>query len=86
MSQLESLANSFPGVLNTYALQAGREMRIIVEHAKVDDARAEQMALDIARKIQENVHYPGHCAAVSGGGFCEVIFFLNIWFFKLYSL
>ncbi len=59
MSQLEGIANSFPGVLNTYALQAGREMRIIVEHAKVDDARAEQMAVDIARKIQDQVHYPG---------------------------
>ncbi len=59
MSQLEGIANSFPGVLNTYALQAGREMRIIVEHAKVDDARAEQMAVDIARKIQDSVHYPG---------------------------
>jgi len=59
MSQLESIANAFTGVLNTYALQAGREIRVIVEHAKVDDARAEQMAVDIARKIQDNVHYPG---------------------------
>lgn len=59
MSQLESIANSFPGVINTYALQAGREIRVAVEHTKVDDARAEQMAVDIARKIQDSVHYPG---------------------------
>ncbi|MDZ7268829.1 MAG: ribonuclease Y [candidate division KSB1 bacterium] len=59
MSALENIANSFPGVLRTYALQAGREIRVIVEHTKVDDARAEQMAVDIARKIQQNVHYPG---------------------------
>lgn len=59
MSALETIANSFPGVIRTYALQAGREIRVIVEHTKVDDARAEQMAVDIARKIQQNVHYPG---------------------------
>lgn len=59
MSQLESIANSFPGVINTYALQAGREIRVAVEHTKVDDARAEQMAVDIARKIQDSIHYPG---------------------------
>ncbi|MCG3156066.1 MAG: Ribonuclease Y [bacterium] len=59
MSALETISNSFPGVIRTYALQAGREIRVIVEHTKVDDARAEQMAVDIARKIQQNVHYPG---------------------------
>ncbi|MCL4705590.1 ribonuclease Y [bacterium] len=59
MSTLESIANAFPGVIRTYALQAGREIRVIVEHAQVDDARAEQLAVDIARKIQQSIHYPG---------------------------
>lgn len=59
MNDLETIANSFSGVIRTYALQAGREIRVMVEHSKVDDARAEQLAVDIARKIQESIHYPG---------------------------
>jgi len=56
---LEEVANSFPGVQQSYALQAGREVRIIVEPEKVDDLTALQLSRDIARKIEETMTYPG---------------------------
>jgi ribonuclease Y len=59
MRQLEEICRSFPGVMQTYALQAGREIRVIVEHNLVDDAKAEQIALSIAQKIHDSMHYPG---------------------------
>jgi ribonuclease Y len=59
MRQLEEICRSFNGVIQTYALQAGREIRVIVEHNLVDDAKAEQIALSIAQKIHDSVHYPG---------------------------
>jgi ribonucrease Y len=59
MCQLEEICRSFYGVIKTYALQAGRELRVIVEYSQVDDAKAEQIALSIAQKIHETVHYPG---------------------------
>jgi ribonuclease Y len=59
MRQLEEICRSFYGVIKTYALQAGRELRVIVEYSQVDDAKAEQIALSIAQKIHETVHYPG---------------------------
>jgi len=59
LEQLESLAKSFDGVATTYAIQAGREIRVIVEHDKVDDAMADQLAHDIAKKIQQEMGYPG---------------------------
>ncbi len=59
MRQLEEICGSFYGVIKTYALQAGRELRVIVEYSQVDDAKAEQIALSIAQKIHETVHYPG---------------------------
>jgi ribonuclease Y len=59
MHQLEEICRSFYGVIKTYALQAGRELRVIVEYSQVDDAKAEQIALSIAQKIHESVHYPG---------------------------
>lgn len=59
LEKLEELAESFPGVSKTFAIQAGREIRIIVEHDKVTDAQAEQLASDIAHKIQEEMEYPG---------------------------
>ncbi|MBT7617531.1 MAG: ribonuclease Y, partial [Calditrichaeota bacterium] len=43
----------------TFALQAGREIRVMVEHDSVNDARAEQLAYDCAEKIQSNLEYPG---------------------------
>jgi len=59
MRQLEQICRSFYGVIQTYALQAGREIRVIVEYSQVDDAKAEQIALSIAQKIHDTVHYPG---------------------------
>ncbi len=59
MHQLEEICRSFAGVIQTYALQAGREIRVIVEHNLADDAKAEQIALSIAQKIHDSVHYPG---------------------------
>lgn len=59
LEKLETFANSFQGVEKTYAIQAGREIRVVVEPTKVDDAMADQLAHDIAAKIQEEMEYPG---------------------------
>lgn len=59
LQRLETLAQSFDGVSKTYAIQAGREIRVIVEHDKVDDAMADQLAHEIAKKIQSEMEYPG---------------------------
>lgn len=59
LEKLEALAQSFQGVAKTYAIQAGREIRVVVEHEKVDDALADQLAHDIANKIQQELEYPG---------------------------
>lgn len=59
LQRLETLAQSFDGVAKTYAIQAGREIRVIVEHDRVDDAMADQLAHDIAKKIQSEMEYPG---------------------------
>lgn len=59
LQKLEDLAKSFHGVVKTYAIQAGREIRVMVEHEKIDDAMADQLASDIAQKIQEQMEYPG---------------------------
>lgn len=56
---LESIASSFPGVEKSYAIQAGREIRIIVEPDKVDDASAVLLARDIAQRIERDMEYPG---------------------------
>lgn len=56
---LEEIANSFDGVEQSYALQAGREVRIIVRPDVVDDLKALQLSRDIARKIEESMQYPG---------------------------
>ncbi len=56
---LETLALSYPGVLKTYAIQAGRELRVIVGSEKVTDREAEELSADIARKIQTEMTYPG---------------------------
>ena len=57
---LERIANSFAGVSKTYAVQAGREVRIIVESAEVSDVQSYQLARDIANRIEEELQYPGH--------------------------
>ena len=57
---LEKIANSFAGVSKTYAIQAGREVRIIVESAEVSDTQAYQLSRDIAKRIEKELQYPGH--------------------------
>ncbi len=59
LEKLENLAKSFDGVAKTYAIQAGREVRVVVEHDKIDDIMADQLAHDIAAKIQQEMEYPG---------------------------
>lgn len=56
---LEEVANSFSGVDETYAIQAGREIRIIVKPEQVDDLAAIQLSKDIAKAVEENLQYPG---------------------------
>jgi ribonuclease Y len=64
LERLESIAKSFNGVTNTYAIQAGREVRVIVNHERIDDAVAEQLAHDIANKIQQEMEFPGQIKVV----------------------
>lgn len=59
LKELEAMALSHPGVLKTYAIQAGRELRVIVGSEKVSDKDAESLSYDIARKIQDEMTYPG---------------------------
>ncbi|MCT4646959.1 MAG: ribonuclease Y, partial [Carboxylicivirga sp.] len=59
LKDLENLALSYPGVLKTYAIQAGRELRVIVGAEKTSDKEAEELSYDIARKIQTEMTYPG---------------------------
>ena len=59
LQKLETIAKSFEGVAKTYAIQAGREVRVIVEQDKVNDVSQDQLAADIAHKIQEEMEYPG---------------------------
>jgi ribonuclease Y len=59
LENLESLAKSFEGVAKTYAIQAGREVRVVVEHEKIDDLLADKLAKEIAAKIENEMEYPG---------------------------
>lgn len=59
LENLETLAQSFEGVAKTYAIQAGREIRVVVEPDKVDDEFSNQLAFDIAQKIENEMEYPG---------------------------
>jgi len=59
LKELESLALAYPGVTKTYAIQAGRELRVIVGSEKVSDNDAERLSYDIAKKIQDEMTYPG---------------------------
>jgi ribonuclease Y len=59
LNDLENLALSYPGVQKTYAIQAGRELRVIVGADKVDDKAVETLSFDIAKKIQDEMTYPG---------------------------
>jgi ribonuclease Y len=59
LEDLEKIANEFKGVANTYAIQAGRELRVIVESDKVSDDEAVLLSKDIAHKIEESLNFPG---------------------------
>lgn len=59
LEKLEAIATSFEGVAKTYAIQAGREVRVIVEQEKISDILQDQLAEDIAHKIQEEMEFPG---------------------------
>ena len=59
LKEMEDLALSYPGVTKTYAIQAGRELRVIVGSEQVSDQDSERLSLDIAKKIQEELVYPG---------------------------
>ena len=59
MKALEEIANSYNGVNQSYALQAGREVRIFVKPEDVDDLSSIQLARDIAKNIEETMQYPG---------------------------
>jgi len=64
LEKLEEIANEFEGVEKSFAIQAGREIRIIVKPEKIDDATAVGMARDIVKKIEENLEYPGQIKVV----------------------
>lgn len=59
LNKLEELAMTYPGVVKTYAIQAGRELRVIVGADKLNDVEATQLSLDLSRKIQSEMTYPG---------------------------
>jgi len=59
LNDLENLAASYPGVTKTYAIQAGRELRVIVGADKISDKDTETLSADIAKKIQDEMTYPG---------------------------
>ncbi len=64
LEALEKIADSFPGVEKSYAIQAGREVRIMVEPKNIDDARAVQLAADVARRVERELQYPGQIKVV----------------------
>lgn len=59
LKQLEEIAMKYPGVIKTYAIQAGRELRVIVGAEKVTDEEAANISMDLSKKIQEEMTYPG---------------------------
>ena len=59
LQELEECANSFDGVQKCYAIQAGREVRIMVQPDRLDDVEASKLAHDVSKKIEESVVYPG---------------------------
>ena len=59
LKALEDIANTFKGVSQTYAIQAGREVRIFVKPEEIDDLEATRLSRDIAKKIEESMQYPG---------------------------
>ncbi|HRN40805.1 MAG TPA: HDIG domain-containing protein, partial [Vicingus sp.] len=59
IKELEGIGMSYPGVEQAYAIQAGRELRVIVESGKISDAEADTLSFDMAQKIQTEMTYPG---------------------------
>ena len=59
IKELEDTALAFPGVIKSYAIQAGRELRVVVESEKVSDSEANKMSFQISEKIQNDMTYPG---------------------------
>ncbi|MGN0827737.1 MAG: ribonuclease Y [Kiritimatiellia bacterium] len=64
LEKLEQLVQTFPGIQKTFALQAGREVRVFVKPEEVDDTQAQLLARDIARKIEQELQYPGEIRVV----------------------
>ena len=60
IKELEDTALSYPGVLKSYAIQAGRELRVVVESEEINDEQASSLAFEISDKIQNEMTYPGH--------------------------
>jgi ribonuclease Y len=59
LEQLEQIANEFDGVEKAFAIQAGREVRLVVQPDRVSDAEASAMARDVARRVETEMTYPG---------------------------
>ena len=59
LKEMEDMALAYPGVMKTYAIQAGRELRVIVGSEKITDQEADSLSHDIAKKIQDEMTYPG---------------------------
>lgn len=64
LEKLEQIATSFEGVEKAFAIQAGREIRIMVSHDRVDDAQASKLAFDISRRLEKDLEYPGQIKVV----------------------
>jgi ribonuclease Y len=64
LEELEGIANSFNGVSNTYAIQAGRELRVIVESDQISDDESVLMSRDIVKKIEESLTFPGQIKVI----------------------
>ena len=64
LTKLEDIAKSFPGVANCYAIQAGRELRVIVKPEKVDEDKSTLLSHDIAKRIEDELQYPGQVKVV----------------------
>ena len=59
LNKLEEMALTYPGVIKTYAIQAGRELRVIVGAEKINDEEADKISIDLSKKIQNEMTYPG---------------------------
>ncbi|MBT8208161.1 MAG: ribonuclease Y, partial [Acidimicrobiia bacterium] len=59
LQKLEDIAASFPGVDRVFAMQAGREVRVVVDPGSIDDASSAELARNIARHLEDNLQYPG---------------------------